>query len=280
MRSSISYVDWSNPGKPNLLLLHGWQDHGNAWDFVAPYLRDQFNMVALDLRGHGDSDWDPTGLYGGDHFLIDALNLCTSLNWEKTHIISHSGAGIIGLFLAAFYPALISSLTLIEPALIFRRRGQSEAPLFLRNFLELRRLERERIEFSSIDAAIQNRAQAAPYIPEKIRSYIVSHNLKSLKNGKLTWKSDPKVNQGRAIFGRLNLHSVKQKELFYSKLECPVMVIKGERSQFGEPDENHSVKHLKQGFLATIPEAHHHPHHENLEETAQTLLRFQNSIHV
>jgi alpha-beta hydrolase superfamily lysophospholipase len=39
------------------VLVHGTRDHARSWDFVAEKLMDRFSVYALDLRGHGDSDW-------------------------------------------------------------------------------------------------------------------------------------------------------------------------------------------------------------------------------
>ena len=56
-RLRLHYVDWGNPSAPPLLLIHGGRDHCRSWDWVAEVLRDQYHVIALDLRGHGDSGW-------------------------------------------------------------------------------------------------------------------------------------------------------------------------------------------------------------------------------
>ena len=56
-RLRLHYVDWGNPDKPPLLMIHGGRDHCRNWDWAAAALRDDWHIIAPDLRGHGDSQW-------------------------------------------------------------------------------------------------------------------------------------------------------------------------------------------------------------------------------
>src|SRR5947209_18151539 len=60
-RLRLHYVDWGNPAKPPLLLVHGGRDHCRNWDWVAGALHQDWHVLAPDLRGHGDSQWSPDG---------------------------------------------------------------------------------------------------------------------------------------------------------------------------------------------------------------------------
>ena len=44
-------------------MLHGGRDHCRNWDWTAAALRDEWHIIAPDLRGHGDSQWSPDGSY-------------------------------------------------------------------------------------------------------------------------------------------------------------------------------------------------------------------------
>src|SRR5690349_16975253 len=52
----LHYLNWANDGAPALLLLHGFTGHAHQWDFFAEEWRRDFHVLALDQRGHGDSD--------------------------------------------------------------------------------------------------------------------------------------------------------------------------------------------------------------------------------
>ena len=53
------YVDWGNSHLPHVVLLHGGSLTAHTWDMSALLLRDSYHLVALDQRGHGDTDWTP-----------------------------------------------------------------------------------------------------------------------------------------------------------------------------------------------------------------------------
>jgi pimeloyl-ACP methyl ester carboxylesterase len=53
------YLDYGSEGRPYLVLLHGLNGNAHAFDVVAPHLTASHYVVALDFRGHGDSQWGP-----------------------------------------------------------------------------------------------------------------------------------------------------------------------------------------------------------------------------
>ncbi len=56
----LHYLDWGNGGAPPLVLLHDLGQSADAWQPVAPALAERFHVIAVDMRGHGDSDWIDT----------------------------------------------------------------------------------------------------------------------------------------------------------------------------------------------------------------------------
>ena len=52
---TIHYLDWGGDSTRNLLLVHGQGGNAHNWDHIARELRDEFRVIALDQRGHGDS---------------------------------------------------------------------------------------------------------------------------------------------------------------------------------------------------------------------------------
>ena len=57
----LHYLEWGDPAKPDLLLVHGWTNFAASWTGVAENLRHRYHIVAPDLRGHGESDKPQTG---------------------------------------------------------------------------------------------------------------------------------------------------------------------------------------------------------------------------
>ncbi len=51
----IHYLRWGESGKPGLVFVHGGAAHAHWWSFLAPQLTHDYQVVALDMSGHGDS---------------------------------------------------------------------------------------------------------------------------------------------------------------------------------------------------------------------------------
>ncbi|MEE8230582.1 MAG: alpha/beta hydrolase, partial [Qipengyuania citrea] len=96
-RLRLHYLDWGNRGKPPLVLVHGGRDHARSWDWVAEQLREDWHVVALDHRGHGDSDWVSDGNYSANDMVYDLAQLIHQLGVGPVTIVSHSMGGNVSL---------------------------------------------------------------------------------------------------------------------------------------------------------------------------------------
>ena len=67
----LHYVAWGDPDAPPVLLIHGGRDHARNWDAVAERLCDRYRLYAVDLRGHGDSEWATGSQYSLPEFVAD-----------------------------------------------------------------------------------------------------------------------------------------------------------------------------------------------------------------
>ncbi|MGH9389359.1 MAG: alpha/beta fold hydrolase, partial [Vicinamibacteria bacterium] len=67
----LHFLDWGTDGKPPLLLLHGLGQGAHTWNEFAPFVSPHFRVLALDQRGHGDSEWAPGGDYASQRFHED-----------------------------------------------------------------------------------------------------------------------------------------------------------------------------------------------------------------
>ena len=55
-RLRLHYADWGNSDAPNMVMVHGMQDHCRTWDALVEEFGDDYRIAAPDLRGHGDSE--------------------------------------------------------------------------------------------------------------------------------------------------------------------------------------------------------------------------------
>jgi pimeloyl-ACP methyl ester carboxylesterase len=121
-QAPVGYLDgdcWlpSPSSKGTVLLLHGRGSTRHSWGEAGPVLAAAgWTTFAIDLRGHGGSDWALDGDYGVDALVDDLYQVVQSLA-ESPVVIGASLGGLVGLVLAAQYPELLRALVLVDAAL-------------------------------------------------------------------------------------------------------------------------------------------------------------------
>jgi pimeloyl-ACP methyl ester carboxylesterase len=96
------------------LLLHSLAAHGHWWDWTAPLLAGRFHVVALDFRGHGESQWAEPPAYRFDDHAGDVLAAMDALGWDAPVVIGHSMGGYVGAYLAALHPRRVDRLVVAD----------------------------------------------------------------------------------------------------------------------------------------------------------------------
>jgi len=79
---------WGRPELRPALLLHSLAAHSHWWDWVAPLLAEHFQVVALDLRGHGGSDWVEPAAYRAVDYAGDIVAVLDALGWRSPLVIA------------------------------------------------------------------------------------------------------------------------------------------------------------------------------------------------
>ena len=131
----VHYVDWGAPvgvvgrvdhphpdlppsrGKGVLLLLHGDMRTARSWDAVARELRGEFHVVAMDARGHGDSEWPEWG-YTFAQRADDLEGFMDALGMRGVSVAAHSTGAVVAAMLSARRRDLFDRLALLEPMVV------------------------------------------------------------------------------------------------------------------------------------------------------------------
>jgi len=108
---TLYYQEWG-AGYP-LVLIHGMGSDHTVWQGIIPLLKNNYRVLALDLRGHGMSTKTP-GPYSIELFSHDLNQFLESLDIDQAHFVGHSMGGSILMEMALRYPDKICSLTLIS----------------------------------------------------------------------------------------------------------------------------------------------------------------------
>ena len=106
-------LDWGGDGPP-ALLIHGARRTGRSWNAVARRLREDYRVIALDSRAHGDSGDPPTG-YRAVERAGDIAAVANGLDLPPHFVIGHSLGGGSGALYAARNPGAVRGAVLVEP---------------------------------------------------------------------------------------------------------------------------------------------------------------------
>ena len=113
---SFHYRDWGGSGQP-LLLLHGLASTCHIWDMVAPLLAEDHAVIALDLRGHGESA-KPTEGFDFASVSQDVLGVINHLGGPAPVVVGHSWGGSVALDLAVRAPGSFQGMAWIDGGMI------------------------------------------------------------------------------------------------------------------------------------------------------------------
>jgi pimeloyl-ACP methyl ester carboxylesterase len=112
----LHYIKYANEGKPTLLLLHGLTANCRAFEgLISHGLHDAFNIVAVDLRGRGQST-QPIFGYTIKAHAKDIVELLKHLKLQHVILVGHSYGGLLSSFLCYYYPQYVSKVVFLDAA--------------------------------------------------------------------------------------------------------------------------------------------------------------------
>jgi len=112
----IHYNEFSAPGKPLLIFMHGLTANAQAFDGVlAEGLIGEYRIISVDLRGRGLSDY-PAFHYTMQDHANDILRLMDELGITKANFVGHSFGGLLSYYIAAHYPDRVEKLVVLDAA--------------------------------------------------------------------------------------------------------------------------------------------------------------------
>ncbi len=111
-----------------MLLLHALGERGSDWASVTPAFSERFGVVAVDLRGHGDSDWP--GVYSFQLMCDDVVGLIDCLDLAAVTLVGHSMGGVVAYLVAQQHPGRVERLIVEDVCPPYRReRAIPERPV-------------------------------------------------------------------------------------------------------------------------------------------------------
>ena len=219
-----------------------------------------YRALALDMRGHGDSQWANEGNYTTEHYASDVATLIEHLNLERVIVLGGSLGGRVALVYAAQHPERVA-------ALIMEDVGAVRPKEISQRFAE--RMAAGDPEFDTVEEWAEHLRGENRRAPMEFFLHSALHATKRLPSGKLGLKRDPSIQRD---FVPLELWP------YVEKVRAPFLLILGSESPIVSPDQrDRMVQMIPGGRAATIAGAGHIVVHDKPDEFEHVVREFLTS---
>jgi esterase len=262
-RMRLHYLDWGHKHLPPMVFLHGGALNAHTWDLVCLALRDEYRCIALDQRGHGDSDWSPDADYSMSAQLADTKGFVDKLGLDRFILVGMSLGAINSLAFAIAHPERLNALVIIDAGPEIRRPGSSRIRDFVNGVADT----------VTIEGIIEKALQFNPRRDPTILRRSLMHALRQQPDGSWKWKYD------RRRFQVLDQEKHRSERAALAdglaRITCPTLVVRGGESDvFHEEDGIRLAQRLPDGKFVTVPRAGHTVQGDNPKDLVAELRRF------
>lgn len=260
----LSYLEW-HQGQEPLLLLHGLGDHALVWSSLGDYLKDDYHIVAPDMRGHGNSS-KPQEDYSFESAIADLEALMDKLGWSAAHIVSHSWTGKLAAIWARQNPARLRSIVLVDPIFIWKIPSLFKItfPLLYRVLPFLKSMG----PFASYEDAekqIRQLAQFQAWTP--LQQQVFQAGIEQKPDG--SWGSKFTIAARDGIF-----EAVMQVPGFVTPLDIPALFVQPQKGVNRQDWQMQPYKTYLQNLRISQVTGNHWPFLTNPDEFNQTVAAF------
>jgi esterase len=223
----IAYRRFGAPGRVPVVIVHGLSYFSYDWIGVAARIAVDREVVAMDMRGFGDSSWSPARDYKLETLSRDLVNLLDTLGWRQAVLIGHSFGGRVCLASAGWHPERAAALVCVDFA-------PDLAPAGRRHVAE--RIGRQPDVFASVDEALAYhdhhdvpagsplRARYEAFLEATDKGYVLRRDLAWRDNFKRALETGESPPVPAFLWPML------------SQLQIPTLVIRATRSDMFAPE--------------------------------------------
>ena len=258
----IHYLDWGASGKQPLILLHGIARVAHTFDHLAPHFTRNYHVIAVDMRGHGDSGWDPQGAYLVEDYVRDIEGLVAQLQLRDIVFWGNSTGGRVAQVFAGSHPELVC-------AVISEDVGPERPPTVSNR--RAARMSQEANGWACVDELFMQAQRDNPRTAEAVLRNFVQHGSKQNAEGRVVWKRDPAILNG---FVPTELWATVR------KIEAPIIYILGGASTIVPPETQEELRRaLPQVEIVTMAGLGHYPSDEQPGDFIAIVERFLSKPH-
>jgi esterase len=240
------YTEWGAPAAPPVIFLHGVTGHARTWDQEARLLAERYRALALDQRGHGDSDPAPDGDYSDDALVGDLVAFVDALGLPRVALVALSLGGRVAIDFAGRHPGRVERLVVVDIGPQIASAGRARVGALMATAPE---------RFESLDEVVRHMRANAPLYTEAMLRHRAAHAVRSLPDGGLTWKYDralrDAIRQGR-------MRAPTDLWPQWRAITCPTLLVRGAESDvLSDETAKRMVDEQPMARLVVVPGAGH-----------------------
>jgi pimeloyl-ACP methyl ester carboxylesterase len=256
----IHFLEWNPDASHTVILLHGNSANAWWWQWVADELPRDLRLLAIDQRGHGDSEWVKPPAYKPHDYAADLANFIREeVRDHHPIVVGHSMGGVVTLAFAHRYAELARGVVVVDTAVV-STRGRDR---FLHRLKAL-----PTVVYPDLETA-KARFRLMPNEGEIHEDRVLAIAEKSLmpaESGGYTLKFDRE-----SFFGGDGLHVMDT----IRELRVPTLLVRAGKSRIMTQESSEAAAASNQHTrLMVIPDAHHHVILEKPDEVAKVIAGF------
>ncbi len=246
------YLEWGAPDAQPILLLHGGHQSAHSWDLVSLHFAQKYRIIALDQRGHGDSEWARNGDYSNLTMAQDAQAFVAAVGLQNPIIMGHSMGGRNTLLMTRTNPDYPGALVIVDVGPETIEAGRKT----ISNFVKQNEI------FDDLEHFIRNVREYDPYRSREHIERTVKYNMLERADGKYISKCDYRRWRGEIEVHDENRDAISLDDL--ASFEMPVLIVRGANSNILADDAAERFRDaLPKGNLVTVPNCGHNVHSQN-----------------
>ncbi len=259
---TFHFTDSGHPASPAVVMLHGITGHARTWDDEAEALAGRFRVVALDQRGHGDSDPAPDGDYTVATMADDLAAFADALGLARFSIVALSMGGRVAIAFAGRRPKRVDSLVVVDIGPDIAPAGRLRVGALMASTPE---------RFESVEAAMAFGRAANPRYSDAMLRHRVVHGTRRVDGG-FVWKYDREIRE--AVRAGRWRDAIDLWPLWQA-IACPVLVVRGADSDVLSPETaKRMLETNPRARLVEVPDAGHTVPGDQPEAFRRILLEF------
>ena len=261
------FLEWGAPDAPTIVLLHGGHQSAHSWDLVSLYLARRYRVLALDQRGHGDTEWARDVAYSNHEMSLDAEAFIGAVGLERPILMGHSMGGRNAMLLTRRASSLLRALVIVDVGPEVSDRGRAVIAGFVR----------DNEEFDDLDHFVRNVQQYDPYRSREHIERTVKYNMLQRADGKFVSKCDANPRRLGIVRGSGPQENITLEEA--GAFDLPVLVVRGADSRILAAEAAERFRDaLPRGTLVTVPDCGHNVHGQNTKGFIEAMGGFLEAV--